>query len=191
MRSSPLARFVDTLIVVADRVGGPTCGMVRRTSGRTPRLARLVAAWLLVAISVVSLMIGVAESAEASTHSTPTQGLVPGSTEGDFVHISTTTSVRTASGHGWWRYSKDSDLRADVTVQLQVNRQGVWTDVGVPGIERVRPATGGSVYRANARVPCVDRTPTEWRSVIDVDIVGVIDSPEKLYTTVRLLDCGA
>lgn len=44
--------------------------------------------------------------------------------------------------------------------------------------------------RSNARVPCLTFESTEWRSVIDVDIVGVIDSPEKLYTATRRLNCG-
>jgi hypothetical protein len=41
------------------------------------------------------------------------------------------------------------------------------------------------------RVPCATFASTEWRSVVDVDIVGVIDTPEKLYTAPRRLDCGA
>jgi hypothetical protein len=117
------------------------------------------------------------------------QGVVPGATNGDYVHVSNTPPLA-ASAHGWWTYAKETDLKADVTVQLQVNRGGTWVDVGRPGVERVRPG-GGSANRSNARVPCVTTESTEWRSVIDVDIVGVIDTPDKLYTTPRRLNCGA
>jgi hypothetical protein len=161
----------------------------QRGSRGARRYATAIArqAVLVVFVAVLGLFTGGAAHAE-STGLTG-QGVVPGATNGDYVHISNTPPA-SASAHGWWTYSKETELKADVTVQLQVNRGGTWVDVGRAGVERVRPG-GGSANRSSARVPCVTLESTEWRSVIDVDIVGVIDSPEKLYTASRRLSCGA
>ncbi|HCA85310.1 MAG TPA: hypothetical protein DEQ61_07315 [Streptomyces sp.] len=81
-------------------------------------------------------------------------------TDGDFVHISTSNpgGPRGASGHGWWYVNPgvvgEAPTEADVTVQLQINLNGTWVDAGEPGRERTRPGTGGSANRANAFVPC-------------------------------------
>ena len=154
------------------------------TSRRTA-LARTVVPVALVAV----LWFLLEGAAHAESNGLTGQGIVPGATNGDYVHISNTPPLA-ASAHGWWTYGKETDLKADVTVQLQVNRDGTWVDVGPPGVERVRPG-GGSANRSNARVPCATTVSTKWRSVIDVDIVGVIDTPDKLYTTPRRLNCGA
>lgn len=77
-----------------------------------------------------------------------------------------------------------------MTIQLQVNRDGTWVDVGSAGVERIHPGAG-SANRTNARVPCMSPVSTEWRSVVDVNIIGVLHSPEKLYTASRRLNCGA
>ena len=108
-------------------------------------------------------------------------------TGGDNVHL----SGGSASAHGWWDYPFKTELRADVTVQLQAKRDGAWTNVGAPGVKRVRPGDGRSVSRSNARVPCLNAVATEWRSVVDVDVVGKIDSPGKLITPKQVLNCGA
>ena len=139
----------------------------------------------LVACALAFLSTG---TANADSNALPEQGVVSGETRGDYVHISSTPPP-SASAHGWWTYGKETDLKADVTVQLQVNQGGTWVDVGRAGVERVRPG-GGSVNRSNARVPCRTFESTEWRSVIDVDIIGVLDTPEKLYTMGRRLNCG-
>ena len=80
-------------------------------------------------------------AAHAESNGLTGQGVVPGATNGDYVHISNTPPA-SASAHGWWTYSKETELKADVTVQLQVNRGGTWVDVGRPGVERVRPGGG-------------------------------------------------
>ncbi|WP_300011905.1 hypothetical protein [Pseudonocardia sp.] len=110
-------------------------------------------------------------------------------TRGDNVHLSRTPPP-TASGHGWWlRGSSDAEL-ADVTVQLQVLNNGNWVDVGPPGRKRVKPG-GGSANRANARYLCANSLQVNWRSVIDVDLVGYADSSNVAVTPPRLLSCGA
>ena len=53
----------------------------------------------------------------------------------------------------------------------------------------VRPG-GGSGHRANARRPCNGTTVTQWRSVVDVDVIGYKDPPNVLVTSDRFLECG-
>ena len=110
-------------------------------------------------------------------------------TNGDYVHISS-TAPRTASGHGWWTKGESDATEADVTIQLQINRNGTWAGVGSPGKKRVKPG-GGSANRANARVVCTDTSTHEWRSVVDTDLVGYADSSETITTPGQRLDCGA
>lgn len=137
---------------------------------------------LLVALA---LAVGPSDVATA----TPTRSSSIGLTRGDNVHVSSTLPP-TASAHGWWEHP-DQSLQADVTVWLQVKRGATWEFVGEPGAKRVRPGSGGSGRRANVRVPCLGGTPTEWRSVVDVDVVGKIDSPGRLIRPTQLLPCGA
>ncbi|MCD2186611.1 hypothetical protein [Actinomycetospora soli] len=134
--------------------------------------------------------VGVPGIAEASPGALAEQFVTAGETRGDYVHLSRTTSMLAASAHGWWTWPEPTDLKARVTVQLQVNRGGTWVDAGPPGSEVTRPGTGGSGRRANAFVVCATSVNTEWRSVVDVDIIGRLDSPNKLYTASRPLNCG-
>ena len=110
-------------------------------------------------------------------------------TFGDYVHISSTPPP-TASGHGWWERIDNEAIEAVVTVQLQINRAGLWLDVGSPGSSVVKSG-GGSANRVTARVACVGSDPHEWRSVVDVDLVGYLDSADKKITPPRLLPCSA
>ena len=110
-------------------------------------------------------------------------------TRGDYVHISR-TPPRAASAHGWWERIDNEAPLALVTVQLQIKRLGPWLDVGAPGSEVVK-AGGGSANRANARVPCVGFGVHEWRSVVDVDLIGYVDSAERTITSARTLPCAA
>ncbi|MFE9489737.1 MULTISPECIES: hypothetical protein [unclassified Streptomyces] len=38
---------------------------------------------------------------------------------------------------------------------------------------------------------CENRIKTQWRSVIDVDLIGIADSSEKAVTKTVTLSCGA
>lgn len=110
-------------------------------------------------------------------------------TRGDEVHLSS-SPPRTASGHGWWlKGSSDANL-ADGTVQLQVLNNGNWLNAGPPGTKRVKPG-GGSANRANARYLCSNSLSVDWRSVVDVDLVGYADSSNVAITPTRRLACGA
>lgn len=108
-------------------------------------------------------------------------------TRGDNVHISSdVSSGRTASAHGWWEKGTTSATLADVTADLQVLNNGNWITVATH-TRRVAP---GTYRRANPRILCRNSYWVNWRSVIDVDLVGIPDTPNKLVTPVKYLQCG-
>lgn len=104
--------------------------------------------------------------------------------EGDWVH----TSMGDASGHGWWVNIDCQATQAIVTIRLQQNINGSWVYVGSPGQKTVYSG-GGSANRAATRVRCNSSAWTSWRSEIDVDVIGILDTPGKHYTSVRSLNC--
>ncbi|MFE3073584.1 hypothetical protein [Streptomyces sp. NPDC059247] len=133
--------------------------------------------------------------------STPTPawalGRVPGApspepvdvfqTGGDAVHYSSTPPP-TISAHGWWLDRDSGGAKAKVTVELQIQSGGSWRTVAT-GSKTVKQG-GGSARRANARKTCVGTRSTTWRSRVDVDIIGVADSPNKLETPGKTFNCG-
>jgi hypothetical protein len=95
-------------------------------------------------------------SVEPAVRLEPAQDTGLFTSEGDYVHISS-TPPRAASAHGWWIVDAsvgEPPEFANVTVQLQIRIEDRWVDVGAAGSEQVRPG-GGSANRANARVVCV------------------------------------
>lgn len=109
-------------------------------------------------------------------------------TDGDDVHISS-TPPRTASAHGWWIKYSGPGSTAKVTVLLQViGYYGEWDTVAV-GSAILAPG-GGSGRRATARKTCSSSAATTWRSEIDVDIINVSDTPERLITDHRRSACA-
>lgn len=66
-----------------------------------------------------------------------------------------------------------------MTIQLQINRNGSWANVGSPGGERVEPG-GSSANRANARVVCVNTVTHQWRSVIDTPARSLACEPNSV-----------
>jgi hypothetical protein len=110
-------------------------------------------------------------------------------TYGDDVRIPS-TSPRAASAQGWWvRIDNEAPL-AVVQVQLQIKRAGLWLDVGSTG-RRIVKSGGRSANRVSARVPCVGSDLHEWRSVVDVDLLGYLDSADRHVAPARLLPCVA
>ncbi|WP_090946414.1 hypothetical protein [Nonomuraea jiangxiensis] len=109
-------------------------------------------------------------------------------TNGDYVHVS--SSAFEASGHGWWVNINCSTATAVVTVQLQqYYSDGVWRNKGTVGRSTVRSG-GGAGNRATGRGACTAGSAlTGWRSVIDVDLVGLADDPGKLTTSTRNINC--
>lgn len=100
-------------------------------------------------------------------------------TRGDYVHI----TAGQASGHGWWDNINCNTTLADVTIQLQqYHADGIWRNIGVSNTKRVRSG-GGAGHRANARVTCRSTATTGWRSIVDVDLVGLVDDRSVLITS--------
>lgn len=85
---------------------------------------------------------------------------------GDWVHISSTPPTA-ASGHGWWVNGDCNATLADVTVQLQIYKNGGWKNVGAVGKKRVYSG-GGSANRAAARVPCYSADPATAQDAYSV-----------------------
>jgi hypothetical protein len=110
-------------------------------------------------------------------------------TNGDNVHVSSTPPP-TASGHGWWVKVSGPGTTAKVTVWLQSNWAGSGWVTRATGVKTVKSG-GGSANRATARWQCRNLVAkVQWRSVIDVDLIGVADSPERAVTATRTLYCG-
>ncbi|MFJ7199971.1 MULTISPECIES: hypothetical protein [unclassified Streptomyces] len=147
---------------------------------------------LLSAVLVAAMSVGLAApSAHAASGTTASDvgGFV---TDGDHVHVSSTPPA-TASAHGWWMdpLGKHKNVKAKVTVWLQTKHGNTWRTVA-EGSKKVKAGgKGASSRRANARRTCENRDKTQWRSVIDVDLIGIADSPEKAVTRAVTLACGA
>jgi len=116
-------------------------------------------------------------------------------TEVDNVHASRTQGD--VSVHGGWRHTSRFNgicpEYADVTVQLQAGWHDRWGRRFITidqNTARIRQGfTSSGRRRVNARFTCPSEVPTAWRAVVDVDLVGVIDSPGKKYTIPGNLPC--
>ncbi|MEV0618469.1 hypothetical protein AB0I81_34435 [Nonomuraea sp. NPDC050404] len=130
---------------------------------------------------------GSEEESTPSAENTGSTGVCVFSTMGDYVHIS--GSAFEASGHGWWVKGNCKATHAVVTVQLQQQDSGgSWRNAGTVGKATVPPGGGGG-KRATGRAVCNSAAKTSWRSIVDVDLVGVMDDPGKLTTATRDLNC--
>ena len=114
----------------------------------------------------------------------------------DWPHVS--RNGRDTSVHGWWE--DDSSFGcpryADVTVLLQAHwchvpaRGQCWWQTIAYNKQRVRARDHGG-QRVNARDYCRPATAlVGYRGVVDVDLVGQSDPPDKVYTIPRNLLCN-
>lgn len=109
-------------------------------------------------------------------------------TRGDYVHFSHTVQGR-INAHGWWKNINTSASMAKVTIWLQVKSGSGWRTLDT-GVKTV-PSGGGSNKRAVANWGCTNFVAKhEFRSVVDVDLIGVPDDPKKLVTPAQTLYCG-
>lgn len=155
------------------------------------RRIRLVAATVFVAgvFTLASLPASALESSPSSPNST--QEFCFGTTGVDYVHISS-TAPRAASGQGWWATINPECAWRTATVTVQLQRRnvlGVWVNIGERGISDVQVG-GGSGNRATARYTCSGLTRNAYRSWVDVDIHGILDTPDRVYSVSQMLDCG-
>ncbi|MFF4278980.1 hypothetical protein ACWDFH_22160 [Streptomyces kronopolitis] len=109
-------------------------------------------------------------------------------TKGDYAHFSHTVR-NTVNAHGWWKKIDGPATHAKVTIWLQVKSGSRWKTLD-KGVKTVLPG-GGSNKRAVANWKCTNLImKNHFRTVVDVDIVGYPDSPEKLVTKTQTLYCG-
>lgn len=109
-------------------------------------------------------------------------------TNGDRVHISS-SPPRTASAHAWWTHVSGPGTKAKVTIWLQMKSGKKWHSVA-RNAKNLKSGNGGSARRVVARKKCANRSTRQWRTKIDVDLIGVADSPEKVYTKPVTVKCG-
>lgn len=107
-------------------------------------------------------------------------------TKGDRIRFKTNDML---SAHGWWiaLVPKATAWKAKTTIDIQFkSRKTGWTTV-----ERgFRIAGPGTAKRASAREVCSDkRFAYYWRTVVDVDIIGMVDTAEKYYSPRVKLFC--
>ncbi|GAB3954618.1 hypothetical protein [Micromonospora vulcania] len=108
-------------------------------------------------------------------------------TDGDYVH----KTGNDATGHGWWvNVNCASGTRATVKIWLEEYFSDNSWRVKGSGSKSPVYSGGGSANRANARATCQNSGTVSWRSRIDVDLIGQVDSPEQAVTAVRELACA-
>lgn len=107
----------------------------------------------------------------------------------DSVHISS-TPPRAASVHGWWQdpMGNFKKKKAKVVVQLQMKAGWFWYKKA-EGMKTVYSG-GGSANRAAARVGCKATEKRDWRSSVDVDIIGVADTMNRLTSPTQSRKCA-
>jgi hypothetical protein len=107
-------------------------------------------------------------------------------TKGDNVHYSGTD----VSGHGWWvNVDCPASLKATVTVWIQeYYSDNSWHTKGTA--KATVYAGGGGGRRATARATCTSHYSVSWRTIIDVDLVGVSDSNNIVITAPQTLSCA-
>ncbi|MFJ1618454.1 hypothetical protein [Streptomyces sp. NPDC088249] len=148
---------------------------------------------LLSAVFVVAMSVSVAAPSAYAASETTASDIGGSVTDGDHVHVSSTPPA-TASAPGWWLdpLGKHKNVKAKVTIWLQTRHGHTWKTVA-EGAKNVKAGAARAPVPA-APTPaktCENRDKTQWRSVIDVDLIGVADSPEKAVTKTVTLSCGA
>lgn len=114
----------------------------------------------------------------------------------DQAHISTMSSNHAAQSHGAWFKGDCEKEFAKVTVQLdRINWLGLFVAIGQKGVGVVpsTPKKSGiptGKYRVIAHYDCKGTGEAKFRSWIDVDVIDLLDLPDKLYSTEKSLKCG-
>jgi len=110
-------------------------------------------------------------------------------TRGDYPH----RSGGDVSAHGWWETTTYSSCPTHADVEVWI--QGVWCDrwgcrwlTAAHDEKRIRPR---NIYneRTTARRACVSNDVVGFRTVVDVDLVGVIDPPDRYVGPPRDVPC--
>lgn len=112
----------------------------------------------------------------------------------DLPHISSTTTVRAVQAHGAWNRG---DCNADwAVVTTQIDQQGIFNfffAVGTQGNGMLQSTVGmptGAKNRVTAQYVCNGTDVKRYRAWTDVDIVGIADLSNKVYSAEVNLACG-
>ena len=137
----------------------------------------------------------VPEGKAAGTSSTSAAAVCTFIQRVDYVHISGTSTDRTAQSHGNWDNVDCRYSLADVTTQIdRRNPVLLYQAVGAPGKARLAPnprgLTSGGAGRVTARYRCNGLAKADFRSWTSVDIVGYADAPNRVYSPANPLSCG-
>ncbi|WP_394938416.1 hypothetical protein [Psychromicrobium sp. YIM B11713] len=112
----------------------------------------------------------------------------------DLPHISSTASVRAVQAHGAWN---KGDCQSDAAVvTTQIDRQGFLNNffaVGTQGKGTLQSTNGmpsGSNNRVTAQYVCQGTGQGRFRAWTDVDVIGIADLPNKVYSAETNIACG-
>jgi hypothetical protein len=142
-----------------------------------PGLVRLLIALPFVGASVIG---------PTAVASAATPADVPTCTpkaDGDYAHISITSTTRAVQAHGWWLEGTCSEPFASVFVQMQEDVNGKYVNVGSPAYKTSLAPGGGSAARVTGHVDCKYNIQTYWRSVVTVDVGGENEGNASKTTT--------
>lgn len=140
----------------------------------------------------VNVLIGAGEFARMSEEDNALAAIAPFLTGVDNPYISRSSAKKAVHVHGWWTTSyKDLvNRRAKVTVQMQSYTDAAgWFNVGSLASGTHRQG-GGSGKRTTGHFECKNDALTRWRAYVDVDIIGVWDTPGKRFSKEVELHCG-
>lgn len=110
----------------------------------------------------------------------------------DSPHISNSDGPRAVQAHGNWGNKNCNYSAAIVKTQLdKENSLGFFIAVGRPGEGTLPPEKGmGRGSKVTARYECQGTTENTFRAWTDVDILGIADLPNKVYSANADRACG-
>lgn len=127
--------------------------------------------------------------AETSDGEASTQEICVAIKRVDYPHISTSTpsAPRAVQAHGNWDRGTCAANLADVTTQIdRKNPIGLFQAVGTQGTARLAPnpsgLTSGGAGRVTARYECNGSAGAPFRAWTSIDMVGIADFQDKLYS---------
>ncbi|QCX74062.1 hypothetical protein C9F11_01795 [Streptomyces sp. YIM 121038] len=161
-----------------------------RTGAASAALATLLAVGAAVPAQAAGSDAPSYRSAASAQSARAGSGVGAFQTLGDNVHFSHTVRGH-INAHGWWKNLSGParGVKAKVTVWLQVKRGGEWKTLATD-VKNVYSG-GGSGKRAAAAYKCTYNVGQyDFRSVIDVDLIGYPDDSYKKITATQRLGCG-
>ena len=151
----------------------------------------LAIALLAISASAITANIAHAEDPTGDTSDSEAADLCSFRSQLDYPHY----SGGDVSAHGWWRdENNDCPRYADVENWLEqwtCDASGGNCDWVKVAHDKTRDRQGGGRGRRNTvRHQCATSASIGYRNIVDVDVIGILDTPEKFYVT-QNVDCRA